>query len=327
MDNMDIYFEEKYGESTEFIDEGKTEVFEFESADGKISNMFLLREIDSKLVDGYFDIITPYGYGGPIIKSLTGDKEALIMDYGKSFENYCKQKNIVSEFVRFHPIIANHKDFEGLYDTVFLRKTVATVLKGKEDPFQEEFSKSCRKTVRKVLGEDLTYEIIEKPENLDSFIKIYYDTMDRNEAGDFYYFEREYFQFLLDNLRENILNINIYFEDKCIASGLYFIYNKYIHAHLSGTDHEYLKFSPAYYLKYLTTTWGKEHGYDYVHYGGGTTNDPEDPLFKFKSKFTKEGFFDFYIGKKIHNDEVYNKLVEESGNKQNDSAFFPLYRA
>jgi len=289
--------------------------------------MFLIRKINEDLDEQYYDIITPYGYGGPVILDLKGDKKKLVEEYDKAFTDYCESNNIVSEFVRFHPIIANHSDFNQVYDTTTLRKTVATVLKDKDDPFQEEFSKSCRKTVRKVLKEDLETEIIANPDNLDKFIKIYYDTMDRNEAGDFYYFEKEYFQFLLDNLKEHILNINIYYDNKCIASGLYFIYGEYIHAHLSGTDHEYLKYSPAYYLKYLTATWGKEHGYSFVHYGGGTTNDPEDPLFKFKSKFTKEGFFDFVIGRKIYNKNIYDKLVDLAGKADDQSGFFPLYRA
>lgn len=325
MENIDIYFTKEYGKSSEFLYDGICDEYSYQDENGKVKNIFLKRKIDISIDDKtYYDIATPYGYGGPIITELTGDKDKLVKSYMEKFEKYCQENNIVSEFVRFHPIIENYKDFKSVYDTVFMRKTVATITKDKEDPFQEEFSKSARKTVRKVLKEELEYEVIAKPENLDTFIKVYYDTMDRNEAGDFYYFSEEYFQYLLDNLRENLLNINILKDDIYIASGLYFVNDKFLHAHLSGTRHEYLTYSPAYMLKYLTCQYAHEHKIDFVHYGGGTTNAEDDPLFMFKSKFTKEGIFDFYIGKKIFNQDIYDKLFIASGNK--DTGFFPAYR-
>lgn len=324
----DIYFLEEYAKSTEFLNRGLEKSFFYEDDNGSVLNRFLIRDIDLdgvSLDEKYYDIQTPYGYGGPIITSLTGDKGQLVENYYRSFKKYCNDNNIVSEFVRFHPIEKNYEDFSNVMDVKFIRKTVATVLKDKKDPFTEEFGKNSRKLIRKILKEDISYEIIEKPQNLDKFIKIYYDTMDRNDALDFYYFERDYFDYLLNNLRDYILNINVYYDNKTIASGLYFYYDKYLHAHLSGTDHNYLFLSPAYLLKYLTLEWGKEHGVEYIHYGGGTTNDPEDSLLKFKSKFTKEGFFDYYVGQNIYNQEVYDYLVEISGKK--DSEYFPKYRA
>lgn len=323
----DIYYSEEYAKSTEYLLEGKSESFLYEDENGKILNVFLKRKIDLEGVEldkDYYDIQTPYGYGGPIILSLEKDKDQLLKSYMENFAKYCQDNNIVSEFVRYHPLLDNQKDFSKLYDNVYMRKTVATVLKDKDDAFTQEFSKSTRKLVRKILKEDIEYEIIENPSDLDKFIEIYYDTMDRNDASDYYYFDREYFEFLIKNMKNHIININIYMDEKCIASGLYFRYKDMLHAHLSGTDHNYLHLSPAYILKYLTLKWGEENGINYIHYGGGTTNDENDSLLKFKSKFTKEGFFDFYIGKKIYNQEVYDYLVEQTNTEKEE--FFPQYR-
>lgn len=321
----DIYFEKKYGQLCERIDGGRAYEYEYEDENGKIRNIFIKREID-QAIDGkkYFDITTPYGYGGPIIEELKGDKKTLVENYYEDFKNYCKDNDIVSEFVRFHPLIANVKDFKDIYETVYLRKTVATNLKDSDDPVQEEFHKSTRKNIRRTLRQGVDYEIIENPVNLDVFKSIYFDTMDRNDAEDFYYFDDEYFDYILENLKDRVINVNVYYEGKCIASGLYFVYGPYIHTHLSGTLSEYLNLSPAYILRYALTVWGKEHGKDYIHHGGGTSNDPEDSLFKFKTRFTKDSFFDFHIGKNIYNQEIYNKLVAATGGEDND--FFPQYR-
>lgn len=323
----DLYYKMGYFKSVEYLLDGKADYYLYSDDNGTVLNTFIKREIKLDKVEldkVYYDIQTPYGYGGPIIISLKGDKNQLVTSYYKAFKEYCYDNNIISEFVRFHPIEKNYMDFSGVMDLKFVRKTVATVLKGKEDPFNEEFSKSTKKLIRKILKEDITYEVINSPSNLEDFKKIYYDTMDRKHADDYYYFSDEYFKFLLDNLKDNILNINVYYENKCIASGLYFYYGKYLHAHLSGTDHNYLFLSPAYILKFLTLEWGRNHGVEYIHYGGGTTNDPDDSLLNFKSKFTKEGFFDFYIAKNIFNREIYDYLVEKTNTK--DADYFPKYR-
>ena len=75
---------------------------------------------------------------------------------------------VVSEFVRFHPIVDNARWFGSCYDVSFVRYTVGTDLERSEDPLME-FSKSCRSRIRKALREGVTYRITVEPNNLDSF--------------------------------------------------------------------------------------------------------------------------------------------------------------
>ena len=70
--------------------------------------------------------------------------------------------------------------------------------------------------------------------------------------------------------------------------------------------------------------YGKERSYYYIHHGGGRSSDPEDGLLKYKKKFGKNTEFDFYIGKKIWNENIYQKLIQIKKNK--NSEFFPAYR-
>ena len=63
----------------------------------------------------YNDIVTPYGYGGPIaIADSENDRKQLIDKYYKEFAQCCVDNNIVSEFVRFHPIINNVEGFDSI---------------------------------------------------------------------------------------------------------------------------------------------------------------------------------------------------------------------
>jgi len=326
---MDIYFEEKYGRLYEKIENGKVDIFEYKNELGSIRNMFIKREIPMKIDNKtYYDLITPYGYGGPIIVNCIDNisRQKLVQEYYKSFKTYCEANDIVSEFIRFHPILENHNDFKDIYNVQYMRKTLGTNLKDFDDPIQSEFSKKCRNVIRRALRNGITFKIEKNPDKLDEFKDIYYSTMDRNNANEYYYFDDEYFNNIISNFKENIILVKAIYEEKTIAAGLYFVFNKIIHEHLSGTLNEYLELSPAYILGYAVTLWGKENGYELIHHGGGRSNSEHDSLFKFKKKFAKNTEFDFYVGKKVWNIEVYNKLCELKGIDRN-TEFFPAYRS
>ncbi len=316
---MDIYFDRDYGKLYEKIEGGIVKTFEYDSKYGKIYHQFIERQIDEE----YKDLITPYGYGGPVILEAT-DKKKLVREFEKTFGGYCAQNNIVSEFVRFHPLEDNAPEFLEVYNCERIRSTLATNLVECTDPLTEIFSKSCRKNIRQALNKGVSFKVTENPVNIDSFIKIYYETMGRNDAADYYYFDKEYFDMFLKKYRKETLLVEAIFEDKVIAAGFYFFRNGVVHIHLSGTLNEYLYLSPAYILRYAVILWANEHKCTVVHHGGGRSNSPEDSLFKFKKQFSNMNC-DFYVGRKIWNEEVYNMLCKK--NNAEDSMFFPKYRS
>ena len=65
------------------------------------------------------------------------------------------KNNIVSEFIRFHPICQNALDFKEIYNATCIRKTLGTNLEKYDNPIQEEFSKSCRKNIRQALNKGI----------------------------------------------------------------------------------------------------------------------------------------------------------------------------
>lgn len=327
VEDKDIYFDDSYGKLYEDIEKGEAKVFSFSNEFGTIKNQFIQREIPIKIDDNvYYDIVTPYGYGGPIILDCdTEKKNNLVSEYMKAFSFYCEENNIVSEFIRFHPILNNDEDFKFVYDVSGIRKTLGTNLKDYDDPVQSEFSKSCRKNIRKALKEGVTFEIIEKPSDIGEFKNIYYSTMNRNNATTYYYFTDEYFEKVITIFRDNIIIVKANYKDKTIAQGLYFVYKNKIHIHLSGTLSEYLYLSPAYILRYAVTLWGKERDYDLIHHGGGRTNSDEDTLYQFKKGFSKNTCFEFSIGKKVWNKAIYASLCKNA-RVDEDVNFFPAYR-
>ena len=322
---LDIYFDKNYGKLYEKAENGVAEIFELKTKNGTIVNQFIKRKIPTKISqEVYYDIVTPYGYGGPIIKE-TSNKSALLREYEKKFSKYCQENKIVSEFVRFHPILNNALDFEKIYNAEHIRQTLGTNIQKYEDPVQSEFSKSCRKNIRRCINKGITTKVTESPKSLGDFKAIYYSTMDRNNAESYYYFDDSYFESILKYFPNNIITVEAIYENRTIAMGLYFIYNKVLHIHLSGTLSEYLHLHPAYMLRYAATKWAKEHNYELIHHGGGRSNSANDSLFMFKKGFAQNTEFDFYIGRKVWDNITYNKLCDIT-NTKNETNYFPAYR-
>ena len=251
---FDIYFKEEYGKICEFVDGGECKVFECKTKNGCIKNMFILRPIPYKIDNvQYYDIVTPYGYGGPIIYNSV-NKEALLNDYENQFKEYC-DNNIVCEFIRWHPIFNNRIDFEKIYDNSYSRNTVGTNLKDFDDPVQSEFSKSARKEMNRSIRNGVTCTLHPNPDDLTIFRKLYEETMDRNNAEGMYYFPDDYYNMLTTSLKPYILEIRVHYQDKVIASEIYFTAGDILHAHLLVSNQEFLDIHAGILLEATAAEW------------------------------------------------------------------------
>ena len=161
---------------------------------------------------------------------------------------------------------------------------------------------------------------------INDFKKIYISTMDRNDATKYYYFNDNFFNDTINSLDKNLFIANAYYGNKIIASSLIMRHSKYLHYHCSGALREYRKLQANNLLLYEVAKWGNENGYEKFHLGGGYESE-SDSLYKFKKSFSKLEDNDFYIGKKIHNIELYNNLTAIVNETKTDkSSFFPEYR-
>lgn len=326
--DLDIYFNSDYGELCKYIEFGECVCFECKTNNGIIRNMFIKRPVPW-LVNGiqYYDIVTPYGYGGPLVCEAD-NIDALIKDYDNQFKQFCDDNLIVCEFIRYHPILRNWEPFNSVYDNTFSRHTVGTNLMDYDDPVQSEFSKSARKELRKSERNGVTCSIHISPDDLSVFRSLYEETMDRNNADKMYYFPDEFYKLLTTKLKPYVLEVQAHLGDEIIASEIYFIQGRYMHAHLLGSNDKLLNSGGGIMLEATAARWGKENGYQFIHHGGGRTSADDDALFLYKKKFGRNTLFDFYIGKKVWNKDIYDRLVEirKLGDPVIEKEYFPAYR-
>lgn len=326
--DYDVYYLSGYVMSFAVHGDGEPLLFYYESDELRAINVVIKRDIayDKNFIgklkfDTYFDFITPYGYGGWLIEGQA-DSGELFDIYGK----WCKDNNIVSEFVRYSPVIGNHAASGAYYDTIRLGETVSMDLSTPEIIWSNMTSKN-RNMVRKAEKSGITIKISDDKRIYDVFRNIYNGTMDRDEADKYYYFEPEFYEVLRNDLKNNIHVFYAQTDDgKIIAASLILYCNGRLHYHLSGSLSEYRTYAPTNLLLYKAALWGSENGCKLFHLGGGVGAN-RDSLFRFKCAFYKGEPNEYHIGKKVFDSEKYDYLLSLANvASKDDDSYFPQYR-
>lgn len=314
IEKQDIYFSRQYYLMEEEQEKGQGKLFVYEEIDGKLGLYpFILRKIDSEFLEtDYYDIETAYGYGGPMLNSTD---DSFAQRFEDAFLKFCEESNIVAEFIRFHPLLQNQSIFKKNISVLENRTTVWLDLeKSEEDIWMQDVSTQNRNTIRKCIKNGLT---VEKSRDYLEFIKIYNATMDKVGAGDFYYFDNQYYKKISECDKYTLLKV--VYQEETIAAAIFIEYGEYFHYHLAGSKKEYLKLAPNNILLWEAIKLGKKLGCKKMHFGGGLSNSEEDNLYRFKKKYSSTTS-KFYIGKRVHNKEVYDRLIKNWEEKHSSKA-------
>jgi lipid II:glycine glycyltransferase (peptidoglycan interpeptide bridge formation enzyme) len=151
--------------------------------------------------------------------------------------------------------------------------------------------------------------------------------MDRSSAERDYYFSRSFFE-TLNCMSKNVMYFHVFYEGKVISTELVIYGSQNCYSYLGGTNRDYFDLRPNDFLKYEIIKWAKEKGLKNFVLGGGYGAD--DGIFQYKTCLSPNGIVDFYIGKKVFDEEKYSELVKlriEENPDCIESEYFPKYRA
>ena len=322
--DYDVYWLSGYVKAFQIHGDGEPLLFYYDVADTRGINVVMKRDIakDEKFIgripeNTYFDISTPYGYGGWIIEGEN------LNELFASYESWMKKNGIVSEFVRFHPMLMNHECCTDYYDVVQLGEVVHMDLSSPELIWNNITSKN-RNMIRKAIKNDIKIYQGRYPDIYKKFQEIYNGTMDKDNADAYYYFGDEFYKSVLIDLPHNAQVFYAEKDNEIIAASIILATNGRLNYHLSGSLKEYSSLAPTNLLLYQVALWGCENGFNTFYLGGGVGSG-DDGLLKFKKSFFRGNLNFYHIGKKIFDIDRFDYLVSISGII--DSNFFPKYRA
>ncbi|UHA71970.1 lipid II:glycine glycyltransferase FemX [Paenibacillus sp. 481] len=325
----DVYFTADYCRIYEHHLEGQAQLFVYRQDDDFICYPYLLRDISTlpfmdqlHFGSGAQDITTPYGYGGPICNVQQKERRAeLFRQFEHEFDAYCQEQHIVTEFVRFHPLLRNWHDYTAVEPT-FSRHTAFIDLSLNEAEICKHYSRNKRNQIRRAREDGLAVQH-RSIDEIDDFLALYYATMDHCRAQPYYYFSRSFMERTCAYLAEHIALMEVTFAGEVIVSCLVMHYGDYAHYHLMGLNREKVRYSPVNILVHEAALWAKRLGCKWFHLGGGATGD--DSLYRFKREFNERTQAEFYVGRRIRRPDMYQALIERSAHRETGH-FFPFYR-
>jgi hypothetical protein len=320
----DVYYSRGYLAVLEANNEGQARMAVYCSPDGVVVYPFLLRDISvSGNKTGYQDITSPYGYGGPLALVTPGhDSSALARGFRDYLTNQLLKENVVSEFIRFHPLLENARFFSGIIDTQSAKETVyVDLMPSTEDIWVNSLHSKTRNSVRK--GEKMGVTVTRRgSEGLPTFRDLYRLAMARVQAEPYYLFSEAYFAGLGQVVDRQGQVIEASLDGEPIASIVLLAGTSYAHYHLSASDPSH-RFVPATdLLLWEAIQWAKEREARSLHLGGGYSG-ATDSLFRFKAGFSRARA-EFYVGRVVVNPDAYDSLVNQTGTS--GAPYFPQYR-
>lgn len=251
----------------------------------------------------FYDWETPYGYGGPLTDTpISHDAQRCFL---KELSEYCSGNNIVSQFVRFHPLLRNYGGLEELFELRCLRDTIFIDTSDRDVILQNMDSKN-RNMVRKAIKNGVSI-VRTDISDIDSFISMYNETMLKNGAGEYYTFGQEYFDYLR-NMQDNICIFYAVYQDRRISGAIIYYNDRYMHYHLSGSRTAFRQYAAGNLLLYEAACQAADSGIRKFHLGGGMR--PDDSLFGFKKQFNRQGRSPFVVGRTIFDKEAYENLLQ-----------------
>ncbi|WKY44629.1 peptidoglycan bridge formation glycyltransferase FemA/FemB family protein [Eubacteriaceae bacterium ES2] len=252
----------------------------------------------------FYDLITPYGYGGPIVE---GNFEKCHQQcFFKSLYAYCQDNNIVCQYIRYHPLYDNHIYFDGISENRKVNETICMDTSSVA-VIQKNLTSRNRNKLRKAQKNHITIQM-DQGEKFKSFEAIYNQTMDRKKADSYYYFDQSYYGIINHEMKENLLYFYACYQDQIIAAALFLHNDEFMHYHLSGTLDGYRNLGAMNLILYEAALWAQQQDIKKLHLGGGLSM--HDSLFEFKKQFNRCGSLDFYIGRNIFCKNIYDNLLK-----------------
>ena len=326
--NYDVFYLKEYVFSfmKENRENGEPLLIIYENGEDYAINVVFRRDIseteyfDGKLEKGkYFDLISPYGYGG-----FLGN----VSDYKKvdlEYEEYCRQSGYICEFVRFELFSDYYRFFAGEVETR-THNVIRDLDMGLDDIWMD-FKQKVRKNVKRATKSGLEIVVDESGKYLDEFLNIYYGTMERTKAESQFFFSRAFFE-RLNQMHGNYVYFHVKYKEKIISTELVIYGADTCYSYLGGTNKDFFDLRPNDFLKYEIIKWAKKKGMKRFVLGGGYGQD--DGIYQYKVCLAPKGIVDFYIGRRIFDQENYQMLVDlriENGNTDLKQEYFPKYRS
>lgn len=300
-----VYYSHAYHAACAGNGDGQPAAVYYHCRPCRIFYPFLIRPVSALIGGtGFADLETAYGYGGP---QLFAASAACIAEFKNLFTDWARHNRIVAEFIRFNPLNDWHNEFTDYCSVSHNRITVSVDLQQNFDSMLGQCTPARQRNWRRACRENLCMQNLP---DLKAFSELYLQTMQRLAARPYYLFSPAYFAALEAIPSESRHFAGIFTPGGDLAAAAVFLLDtQSAHYHLGASDPAFhdLQANAFLMLEAARRFAGNERRL--LHLGGGLSLADDDKLFRFKSGFSPVRQ-NFYIGRRIHIPEIYEKLSQ-----------------
>ncbi len=325
----DTYHLPAYHRLAEVRGEGRAAMLVYREHNVTIAFPMLIRPIDTPISGGpghgYNDVTSVYGCPGPVAstRDISADTKER---FAAALDEFLRHNHVVSAFTRLSPVLENAHILRACGETVDMGPTVSVDLTLPRDVQYARYRRSHRQDISQL--KDMGFTCIEAgKEALDGFLRAYTETMDRNGAEEYYYFDRSYFEYLLDEMPRYAHLFVVRDRTRVVSGMIALSCNGIVQGHLGGTLNDYVRLAPMKLAYDGVRSWANDIGARLFHMGGGIAGK-NDSLLQYKRGFGKQehmySVWRYYVDYDMC-DRLFREACHVCGIVP-DEPYFPPYR-
>jgi hypothetical protein len=272
---------------------------------------------------GWYDIEPLIGYGGAVVN--TSDV-AFIGRALEAYSAFCREEKIIAEIMRFNCLLGNHACFENVFPLYIVPvKEIVIIECVKNEALQlQQFNEPCRRRVKKGRKE-CEFRVLDKEKEWEMFIRFYFNSLERVAAQKIWYFSSDFFERARQSKYFNVYGV--WYKKQLASASLVIEYPLSAYYLLAGNSDDLVPGASELLIFGISQAIADKSIHNLI-LGGGNSSELDDPLLRFKKKFSKARKT-FYLGKMVHDQERFAifcgnaiKINSEIGK----SSFFLKYR-
>jgi len=274
-----------------------------------VSSLPFYQDIAAQFSSPPLDLANPI-YNGPLLVSAPADRSELLRRYRAAVHRFCADNNVVTEFVRFHPLYSYASELGRIEELIPVSDILYADLRNGYEAAHKQYRKGHKSAARKAARDGASWKIVAPtPENLASFTELYQSTQRRSGTRDAYVQSAQFFRALFDALKDRALLVESYANEKLVSSSVFLDDSECLWYQYSGSALELLSSDAHTYLMDRMIDWAASRAFSYlVLGGGGNPHDPEDRIAKFKRGFSHL-MGKVYQLRKVHNPSMLERLL------------------
>ena len=293
------------------------------------------------IAEPYYDIASPYGYGGPVFCCDSPDRRAkrCSREFNARFLEYCRSERLASEFTSLHPFLDGWRVLarSGLVGVEQRKEVVYMDLTGTEAERWKAVRKGHKSSITQGAQDRRAHREAWRPPgaNFDELNRLYYADDGTQRRRRALVFPEGLFPATATTAwAKSGCRCSSRASGEATAAACILMHDcDTAYYHFSGSDERFNEFCPNNLLVFEAAAWARSRGYRRFHLGGGVSSSPQDSLFVFKSGFSdRRATLHTYhrvlapadLRPPVRDEDDSTRLQRAARRPEPD--FFPLYR-